>query len=72
MKVVRLVMAGFTEATMETTLSKDTPMAFAYKGRVMKALQKHAKAVRMAMLTVRPVMAARRFLPIYCIQSIRG
>ena len=31
MKVVRLVMAGFTEATMETTLSKDTPMAFAYK-----------------------------------------
>lgn len=63
MKVVRLVMAGFTEATMETTLSRDTPIAFAYRGRVMNALQKQAKAVLSTILAASPVTAALRLCP---------
>ena len=72
MKVVRLVMAGFTEATMETTLSRDTPIAFAYRGRVMNALQKQAKAVLTTILAASPVTAALRLLPILLYTTHNG
>ena len=62
-KPVRLWMAGFTEATIWITLSNGSYMAFAYRGRVMNALQKQANRVRMGTLTARESPAARFVCP---------
>ena len=53
MKVGRFLIIGFTEDTITTTSSTLTPIAPAYIGSVMKALQKHIHAVRMKTLAIR-------------------
>lgn len=54
---------GFTAATIVITWFRGSPMAAAYRGRVMKALQKQANRVRIGTLTTMDAMAARRVFP---------
>ena len=63
MKVVRSLMAGFTAATMVITWFRGSPMAAAYRGRVINALQKQANKVLMGTLTANDAIAARRVFP---------
>lgn len=51
-------MLGFTEPTICTTESNGMPIALAYSGKVIHALQKHANAVRTTIPTSNETMTA--------------
>ena len=58
-------MLGFTEPTICTTESNGMPIALAYSGKVIHALQKHANAVRTTIPTSNETMTAFLVLCIF-------
>ena len=51
-------MLGFTEPTICTTASSGIPIALAYNGNVIHALQKHANIVRTTIPTSKETITA--------------
>lgn len=58
---VKSLILGFTEPTICTTESSGIPMAFAYNGKVIHALQKHANTVRIRIPTTKETITAFLF-----------
>lgn len=50
---IKSLILGFTEPTICTTESNGIPIALAYSGKVIHALQKHANTVRIRIPTIK-------------------